>query len=126
MQQAPDSALSMSNLKKLPRELLLEVGSFLDRHAVVALGSSCRELNQLSKDDGIWLSLYQRDFSPSLLPELRSKPGHCLEMYKLSLQADRESFIENEMEMDLSPDGVYMIWITAFFADKLYKACFIK
>ncbi len=57
------NAIITGPIGRLPEELLLQIFSYLgSAKDVASLGLACKTLNQISKDDEIWLPLFHRHF----------------------------------------------------------------
>uniref|UniRef100_A0A8C4QN37 F-box protein 7 n=1 Tax=Eptatretus burgeri TaxID=7764 RepID=A0A8C4QN37_EPTBU len=53
----------VTGLLALPCELLLTILAQLSAHSLLAMSVTCRHLNLLSNDEGLWRHLFVRDFS---------------------------------------------------------------
>uniref|UniRef100_UPI00358DFC73 F-box only protein 7 n=1 Tax=Myxine glutinosa TaxID=7769 RepID=UPI00358DFC73 len=68
----------VTGLLALPCELLLTILAQLSAHSLLAMSATCRHLNLLSNDQGLWRHLFMRDFSY----DIDASGGHWKQRYR--------------------------------------------
>lgn len=69
-----DLADEQSNLTTLPYELILKIFSLVDRNALLALLSTCRDTNRVANDNVLWFTFFTPMHRPPYRPDIDYKP----------------------------------------------------